>query len=329
MPRKLPNSEGGPIAVAIIGVGEHMIRAHIPYLLENESVRITHYFDTNSSLDKAAFGTHHPVQVESVQEIYKNPAITAVFIGSPDRFHIEQLKGCLENGKHVFCEKPIGISSNDIEELKMLLVIHGDQLVISTCHPRRFDPPITWLKNKLSEKDWVTKNLGDIIGFSFDFWYHEVVEGWKKDRSLLLDHFGHEIDLMRFLFDSQAVQDVGAQKHHDAYDFYHVTGHVKEIAFSFRGFRKDPKEVYHEAIRLDGTRGSITINLNKGIVFYTTTTNIEAIPGIDYEYRFKRVTDDFIEAVLHGKKPYVTLNDILINNRVGVLVKEKGTTHPG
>ena len=318
------------LRIAIIGLGTHMVRAHVKYLLRDKRVKITHYFDPKPQEDlKKIFGKYLPEKVELVSEIYLNPNIDAVFIGSPDEFHIDQLANCLKNGKHVFCEKPVGLNPIEIKELKFLIKEFGNSLIISSCHPRRFDPPITWLKQKLGNKKWVEKHLGDIKHFSFDFWYHEVGDHpesqWKKKRSLLLDHFGHEIDLMRFLFNSSKKKEISAKRIADSYDEYQVTGRLCNISFAFTGYRRDKKEVYNESIRIDGTKGSLVINLNKGIAFFIGTAKIITIPKIDYVYRFKQVTSNFIDAITKKTPVYLTHKDIIINNLVGVAIKKHGS----
>lgn len=315
-----------PLRVAIIGLGEHMVRAHVVHLLKDTRLVITHFYDPKPKDLPAIFGNHPlPQLVDSVDEIYTHPDIDVVFIGSLDEQHIDQLANCLKNGKHVFCEKPVGITQDEIVQLTNLFEQYGNDLVISSCHPRRFDPPIMWLKEQLANTEWVEQHLGTINHFSFDFWYHEVTDGWKKVRSLLLDHFGHEIDLMRFLFNSKSIEEITVKLIHDSYDAYQVTGTVKSINFSFTGNRKDTELVYNEALRIDGTKGSLVINLNTGNSFFINTGVSTTVPKIDYEYRFTEVTNNFITSVLDGKPGYLTQSDILINNSVGVAVAKTGS----
>lgn len=314
------------LRVGIIGLGEHMIRAHVVYLLQDSRVAITHFYDPQPKDLVTIFGNHHhPQPVADVNDIYVNPEIDAVFIGSLDQQHMEQLLNCLKNGKHVFCEKPVGITPEEISQLTTAFEAYGNDLVISSCHPRRFDPPITWLKKQLDNSTWVEQHLGVINHFSFDFWYHEVTDNWKKDQSLLLDHFGHEIDLMRFLFDSHHIDEVTARLIHDSYDAYQVTGNVRSISFAFTGNRKDTESVYNESLRIDGTKGSLVINLNTGNLFFANTGSSLTVPKIDYEYRFTQVTNDFITAVVDKVPPYLSLKDIFINNAVGVAVAKTGS----
>jgi len=46
--------------------------------------------------------------------------IDAVYIASPNSLHYAQSKLCLEKGKHVICEKPITVTSEELRELQTL-----------------------------------------------------------------------------------------------------------------------------------------------------------------------------------------------------------------
>jgi predicted dehydrogenase len=46
-----------------------------------------------------------------------DPAVDIVYIATPHIFHAEQIRLCLEAGKHVLCEKPICISASELAPL--------------------------------------------------------------------------------------------------------------------------------------------------------------------------------------------------------------------
>lgn len=74
----------------------------------------------------------------SVEELAANPDIDVVHIASPNHVHVEQVRCCLEAGKHVVCEKPLGISSRQTGELVQLAAATG--LVNAVCFNIRFYP---------------------------------------------------------------------------------------------------------------------------------------------------------------------------------------------
>src|ERR1700756_5494248 len=53
----------------------------------------------------------------SYEEILSDPAVEVVHIATPNRQHRDMVIGALDAGKHVFCEKPLAISSVETSEL--------------------------------------------------------------------------------------------------------------------------------------------------------------------------------------------------------------------
>ena len=68
------------------------------------------------------FGSNYGISTvyTSVEELAADPAVEAVYVASPNRFHYEQSKLLLNAGKHVLCEKPITVSPEECEELQQL-----------------------------------------------------------------------------------------------------------------------------------------------------------------------------------------------------------------
>ena len=63
----------------------------------------------------------------SYQEVYDDPKVDAVYIGTPHTLHYEDTKGALEGGKHVICEKPFTF---DLKELDELIAIAKEKNVL-------------------------------------------------------------------------------------------------------------------------------------------------------------------------------------------------------
>lgn len=53
----------------------------------------------------------------SYEELVQDPDIDVVYVASPHVFHFEHTLLCLQNGKHVLCEKPMGMNAKQVEEL--------------------------------------------------------------------------------------------------------------------------------------------------------------------------------------------------------------------
>ena len=309
------------ITVGIVGMGEHMlINGHIKHLLQMPDVVITRWFDPNNSIDLSCFSNlKKQPERSSFEEILNDDRIGAIFIGSPDKYHAEQLLSCVKAGKHVFCEKPMALTMDERDVLREALFIANQKgLIVSSCHPRRFDPPFVWIKQGLETGVWKDK-IGKVTDFIFDFWYHEVTDKWKKDRSLLKDHFGHEIDLYRFLFGSEHPWE--AVREFDGYDKYKVFGVSKDDDFpnfSFTGYRSLDEHVYQETVTIKGTKNAAVFQLNTGIGMWMKDGKQFNFPAIDYDARFRLINENFIKAVRGEEESYLTADDMLVNNISGI-----------
>jgi predicted dehydrogenase len=90
-----------------------------------------------------------------------DPAIDAVIIATADAFHVPASLQALAAGKHVLCEKPIGVTIEETEALKEAVVRSGKVLQVG--HMKRFDAGIQ------SAKAFIDTEMGDLIALKA--WY--------------------------------------------------------------------------------------------------------------------------------------------------------------
>jgi predicted dehydrogenase len=324
------------INIGIIGAGEHMTRGHLEHLARDPRVRIAAWHDPKKD------AAHGAALLESVgaswlteEEILANPGIGMVFVGSPDRFHIPALLACIAAGKHVMCEKPIGVNRLDMNDLRE--AIDGSAkagLVLSTCHPRRFDPPILDLKRMLESPNEGDHPLRIIVGeierFEFGFWYHAPSKG-DLHVSLLSDHFSHEIDLLRFMF-GVGFDTFSGQVVHDSERSYRARGTAsgkKHLNFEFCGHRHleeaGEDKVFVEIVRLIGTRGSASLHLNTGVLTEERTGKTIPLRPKSYETMFRDLNKNLIDAALGKETPYIGTENILFNNMSAAALVDCGS----
>lgn len=86
------------------------------------------YFDPQPShLDM--LGTDIP-RFDSVQDMLAKTGPDLFFVGSPNQFHLEQIRIGLDAGVRIFAEKPVVVSVEETMELAALLARHGPDRVI-------------------------------------------------------------------------------------------------------------------------------------------------------------------------------------------------------
>ncbi len=312
------------LKLGVIGCGKHCVQSHITKIREDIGTSFTAVFDPSpnsiAELQSAILGNPRIFQTE--EELLLSP-VPAVLIMSPDDFHAETLLHAVRAGKHVFVEKPLAVNSEQLNSVRDAMnQANTNNLIISSCHPRRFDPPFLWLKNNLPD---LINELGEVSHFEFDFSYHKPSKAWKNERGLLLDHINHEIDLVHWYFGHQPFT---AWKLVDQPDHYHVVGMREDsIHFSFNGSRQLDSKVYREFVRIRFQRGTLLLDTNTGeinIHNHNLDTNINLkIPGIDYEKRFRLVNQNFIDAIRGDSQSYLSLKDLYVNTALSVKLTEQ------
>ncbi len=73
-----------------------------------------------------------PKVYDSVDELYADPEIDAVYITTPHNTHITYLRDALAAGKHVLCEKAITLNSAELDEARKIADEHHVVLMDAT-----------------------------------------------------------------------------------------------------------------------------------------------------------------------------------------------------
>lgn len=315
------------INFGVWGFGGHARRSHAKPACKIDHLRLISVCDNNQELKKQCRFYGPNVQFSTDPTALFDSNIEAVIIATPDEFHIAHLRRAIINGKHVLIEKPLAMTPPELDELLLIMTVAKEKgLVITSCHPRRFDPPFVWLKSNLQK---LQTELGRVIGFNFDFSYHHPTASWKMDRSLMLDHLNHEIDLVHFLF---GIAPFNMTMHCDSYDRYLVTGMRNDgIAMSFHGTRLLVSEKFLEWAIIRFERGEAKINTKTGwaeISHHDCTKHMirkERCGATNYALRFDRVTRNFADSIIEPHLNYLTPEDLWVNNWLGVTLLKNGT----
>lgn len=120
------------------------------------------------NLDKAiAFaGKYHANKAyDSYDKLADDPEIDVIYIATPHVFHFENTMMCLQKGKSVLCEKPMGINSTEVKT--MIAEAQSRNLFLMEAIWTRFMPSYEKMLTLLNEKV-----IGDIISVHADFGFH-------------------------------------------------------------------------------------------------------------------------------------------------------------
>src|SRR6056297_3185253 len=155
------------------------------------------------------------------KKMVENANIEAVVIASPSSFHCDQIAYALENGLHVFCEKPLGTTLEECKIAEKAVEKHPN-LVFMLGFMRRYDPSYLYVKKSIEEG-----KIGRPIlfrGYSVD--PESAIEGAIKyaahSAGQFIDMAIHDIDLARWFIGSEPkeVYAIGGCYAHSEFEQY-------------------------------------------------------------------------------------------------------------
>lgn len=126
--------------------------------------------------DKAEeFAKSHPAKKTygSYEELAIDPDIDIVYIATPHVFHFEHTLLCLKHGKHVLCEKPLGMDAKQVQTL--IAKAQENKLFLMGGLWTRFIPATGKLLEILNQKV-----IGEITFITADFGFKAPAEPNKR-----------------------------------------------------------------------------------------------------------------------------------------------------
>lgn len=180
--------------VAFIGAGNYASRVLIP-AFKKAGATLTALV-TSGGISAVHYGKKSGFSIASTdikEALYENT--DAVVIATQHNLHAEQTIAALENGKHVFVEKPLALSNDEIDAIEVQQKASNTMVMVG--YNRRFSPHAQKIKalldKKVGPKTFImTMNAGEIPA---DHWTQDPALGGGR----IIGEACHYIDLMRFL----------------------------------------------------------------------------------------------------------------------------------
>ena len=168
------------IGVAVVGLGIGVQHARAYHKIDN---CVIHWFyDLSYMKAKAVADEFGQGKVAaSFEEVLHDPNVQIVSIASYDSAHFGQVVAALDVGKHVFVEKPICRTINELEIVKQAWGRHRNKLKLSSNLVLRSAPLYQWLKRKVE-----SEGFGEIYAFDGDYLYgrlHKITQGWRQNEA--------------------------------------------------------------------------------------------------------------------------------------------------
>jgi predicted dehydrogenase len=139
---------------------------------------------------------------KSLDEVLADDTVDVVHLATPNRFHFEQAASVLQAGKHVLCEKPLAMNSQQSAELVKIAAESG--LVAGVAYNIRFYPLCHEAVTRVASEQF-GETLHVTGSYVQDWLLHETDFNWRViaeeggELRAVADIGTHWLDLMQFI----------------------------------------------------------------------------------------------------------------------------------
>jgi predicted dehydrogenase len=233
----------------------------------------------------------------------------------------------LKAGKHVFVEKPLCQTMEQLHEIKRLWSAYGGRIKLASNLVLRSAPLYRWLKESLLAGDF-----GRIYSFDGEYLYgriHKITEGWRsrvENYSVIEGGGIHMIDLMLWLVDErpQTAFSMGNRISTEGTGFRYndfaactlkmPSGLVARIVANFSCVHR-----HQHVVRIYGTKGTFLYDDMGARVHWTRDEAVEAsplnLPALPVDKG--DLIPDFVSAVLHDEDISSQTQDVFDGLSIG------------
>ena len=345
----MPPKDGRTLKVGVLGCGPIAQAAHFESCTKARNADLHAICDVAPDLLERMAWTHKPERTFSdFDAMLADPALDAVIIATSDAFHVPASIAALEAGKHVLCEKPIGVDVAEVERLQTAVSRSGRILQVG--HMKRFDAGLQ------AAKGFIDDGMGEMLALKA--WYCDNTHRYASTDALqplmvassaarrpsgnpkadlrryyMLAHGSHLVDTARFFAGDVVEVHARLNERFGAYCWF------VDVAFANRSLGHHDRTVqvsmdWLEGFQIYGQNGSVvgkTFNpwyykSSEVDVFDERDASTRRVLGADGHF-YRRQLEGFAATILDGAPMRgATIEDGVASVRAMVAIAESART---
>ena len=309
--------------IGVLGCGPIAQAAHFESCTKSRNATLYAICDVADDLLTRMAATHGVQHTyASYDAMLADPLVDAVIIATADAFHVPAAIQAVRAGKHVLCEKPLGVTIAEVEALRAEATASGKQVMVG--HMKRFDPGLQ------AARHFVQHEMGEMLAFKG--WYCDSTHRYqvtdavqplmvrsaearkpsanpKADlaRYYMLAHGSHLIDTARFLCGDIVSVDAKLTQRYGAYCWF-VATEFANGAVGHLDLTVSVRMDWHEGVQIYGQHGSVLAKTFNPWLF--TSSEVEIFREADATYTrplgadahfYRRQVEAFADAILGGR----------------------------
>ena len=314
--------DGRRLKVGILGCGPIAQFAHFEACLKAKNADLYAICDlAEDLLERMAASVQPQKTYADYARMLADPELDAVIIATADEFHVQASIQALEAGKHVLCEKPLGVSVEEVEELASVVARSGKLLQVGNM--KRFDPGLQ------AARTFIQTEMGQALALKA--WYCDSTHRYTvtdavqplpiisskarkpsgnpkadKRRYFMLTHGSHLVDTARFMFGDITSVQARLNEKFGAFcwfiDIEFANGAIGHLDLTI-AVRMD----WHEGLHIYGEFGSILAKTYNP--WYYRASEVEIFSEKEATYRrplgadahfYRRQLEGLADSVLTG-----------------------------
>jgi predicted dehydrogenase len=262
-----------------------------------------------------------PVVYDSYEKLLSDPQIDAVYIPLPNHLHVEWAIKSLKAGKHVLCEKPIGLSSAEAVQL-LLSAEQSPGLKIMEAFMYRFHPQ--W---ELAKKMAADGTIGELKTIqSFFSYYNSDPANIRNQKETggggMMDIGCYCVSLARFIFGEEPGRVWGNVEYDPVLQTDRLASGILDFSAGTATFTCSTQLAPYQRVNILGTKARIEIEIPFNAptdkptrIWLHTKDSIEEIV-LDTVNQYTIQCDFFSKAILNNEAVPTSLEDAVNNMKV-------------
>lgn len=294
----------------------------IPAIQKSQHGTVTAIASRNVDLARRVARTHQiPVICPSYEDLINLTEIDAVYIPLPNHLHVKWASRAIEAGKHVLCEKPLGMNKMEVTRLQHISRQYPKQL-ISEAFMYRYHPQ--WRRTHQLIR---SKSIGELQSIHVHFSYDNKDPDNIRNKlafggGALMDIGCYGISVARWLFEGEPRRVCAHIVRHPKFGTDTFTTILLEFAQGSATVVCATQMQRYQRVILVGSNGQITLHTpfnappDETVRIEYQDGNKHSIHEIEPVDQFAVQCDHFAVAAIGGEPLLTPISDAVCNMHV-------------
>ena len=267
-----------------------------------------------------------PNSYDSYKKMFKDENIQVVYNPLPNHLHLSSTIEACKNKKHVLLEKPIALSSKDVD--KLMKVAKENKVIVKEAFMVRYHPQWLWAKKYIKQG-----NIGEVksILTSFSFYSDDpknIRNSYPQSQGggSIYDLGCYPVVISRFLLDKEPKRVVSTSLIHKKFKVDTVSSAILDFGGVFSTFNCSTQSALKQQVIISGTKKTIVIEnpfnpdgqatnilIYKGSSIFRKDNEVKVIPKSNH---YTNLVEAFSDHLIKKTKIDYGLTDAKKNMKV-------------